>query len=345
MSNRKSEIKLISVIIPCKNEEQYIGKCINSVINSDYPKDYLKIIVCDGMSSDSSPEIIQKYSENYQNVKFLVNKEQITSTALNSGITAFNADVYIILGAHAEIYPDYIDKCVETLYSDRETGCAGGIIENISENDISETISLAMSSGFGVGNAYFRTAKKQGFVDTVAFGAYKSEVFVKCGMFDGNLVRNQDDEFNFRIIKHGYKIYLDKRIKAKYYVRSSWKKLFRQYYQYGYWKVYVNVKHKTITSLRQIAPFLLILFSFSGAAFLLLRNPVFTFSYLIILIVYFILGISEALRLGRSAVKASRIFLTFLILHFSYGIGYAEGILQFVLLRKLPLKRNTSLSR
>jgi GT2 family glycosyltransferase len=121
-----------------------------------------------------------------------------------------------------------------------------------------------MSSVFGVGNAHFRTGGKSGCVDTVAFGAYRREVFERVGFFDEELARNQDDEFNYRVVQGGFKIFLDPAIQSDYFVRGSISKLYKQYDQYGYWKVFVNKKHGAVTTLRQLAPPLWVLFLLMG---------------------------------------------------------------------------------
>jgi len=188
----------VSITIPCRNEEKYIAKCLQSIINSTYPKELLEVFVCDGMSDDTSVQIIQSFTQKYSFITLLENKLKTTQYALNLGINASDADVKIILGAHAEIYPDYIENCIKTFDIDPQIACVGGVLENVMEDEQSRIISLAMSSSFGVGNAHFRTGEKDGFVDTVAFGAYKKNVFEKAGCFDEDLVRNQDDEVRFR---------------------------------------------------------------------------------------------------------------------------------------------------
>ena len=230
----------VAVIIPCKNEEHYIEKCINSILNSNYPKELLSIYVCDGLSTDNTVEIVKNSIKNNPEVNLLINKEQTTPQGLNLGLKTAQSDVKIILGAHSEVDPNFIQENVNILQQHSEVGCAGGVIKNVFENKTSEVIGAAMSSPFGVGNAHFRTGAKDGIVDTVAFGAYRKEVFEKIGYFDEELVRNQDDEFNFRLIKNGYKIYLSQKIISLYYVRASFKKLFKQYYQYRLVKIFVR---------------------------------------------------------------------------------------------------------
>lgn len=323
--------KSVDIIIPCRNEESYIEKCILSVFNSNYPLELINVFVCDGESDDNTLEIIKNLKHSYTNLHALQNKKRTTPFALNLGIKASSGDVKIILGAHSEVDKNFIKENINSLFKDEGIGCSGGVLENVYENATGQIIGLAMSSSFGVGNAHFRTGNKSGFVDTVAFGAYKKEVFETCGYFDDELVRNQDDEFNFRIIKHGFKIVLNPEIKCKYHVRGSYRKLFNQYFQYGFWKVYVGKKHKAITTVRQLIPALFVLLLFSTTI-----SPIISYKLTILgglgVTAYLILALFFAIKASSS--KAFKILYVFIILHFSYGLGYLKGFLNFILLRK-----------
>ena len=313
----------VSAVIPCRNEQAFIGACIYSVLDSDYSSEALEILVCDGMSEDGTAEVVNTISKAHPNVKLLQNQKQTTPYALNLGISKASGDVVIILGAHATLSHNYISECVTALSEDESLGCVGGVLHNTSSDLRSEAIANAMSHPFGVGSAYFRTGQKSGYVDTVAFGAYKREVFDNIGMFDETLIRNQDDEFNYRVVKAGYKIKLDTSISATYHVRASYKKLLKQYYQYGYWKVYVNKKHKVITSFRQVVPAIFILYLTLGLI-LSLTVPVLAPVYLIILSLYLFLGLLSAFASTVNPITAFMTLYAFIILHFSYGVGYLE---------------------
>ncbi|MEG1416490.1 MAG: glycosyltransferase family 2 protein [Clostridium sp.] len=343
MDNTKK--KFVSIVIPCRNEENYIEKCIDSMAKQSYGIENIEVLVCDGMSTDRTQEIVNNYSKNEPNIKLVINEKMVAPSAMNLGIKQAKGEIVIIFGAHAYMDKDYVKYCVEKL-SDDNVAVVGGRIINISENNLSEAISLAMGSPFGVGNALFRYSDKEEFVDTVAFGAYKKEVFDKIGLFDEEFVRNQDDELNFRVSKAGFKMLLAPCIESHYYTRGSLSKLWRQYYQYGFWKVRVIQKHKKPASIRHLIPLIFV-------CGVILGGVASIFSSILRVMYFGVLGL-YALLAGVYAVKACnkkykhipRIMLCFLILHGSYGLGFLEGIYTFHISKNYDrINKNTKMSR
>lgn len=340
-----NEMPLIAAIVPARNEEKYIARLLDSFIATDYPKDRLKVFICDGLSDDKTTDIVSSYALTHNWIKLLTNENRTTPYAFNLGIKhGGGSDIFITIGSHAAVYPDFFTKVVETFKISPEIGCVGGYLENVYENDTAKAIGLAMSSAFGVGNAHFRTGHKEGYVDTVGFPAYKKEVFEKVGLFNETLVRNQDDEFNYRVAKAGYKIYLSKSIRSIYYVRGSFDKLSKQYYQYGYWKVYVNRLHKTVTTYRQLIPPAFVAFLVLG--FLLSLFSVFLAGfYAGIILAYLVAAFIFASQIGQSFPEIMRIVFSFFILHCAYGWGYIKGLIDFTIMSKDPSDKATNLTR
>jgi len=340
----EEDLRTVSIVIPCRNEEKFIAQNIESILAQDY-KGACEVIVVDGESTDRTREIVESYCIQFPDrVKLLINPARFTPNALNIGIEGSDSDIFVILGGHAYLDPSFVRLNVERLVRDPQLGCSGGLIDGIFESEAGSLISKAMSSVFGVGNATFRLGGGRSFVDTVAFGAYKREVFKKIGGFDENLVRNQDDDYNYRVLKGGYKILFDPEIVSHYYVRSSFKLLRKQYYQYGYWKVYVNKKHKRVTTVRQMFPALFILGIVTGFLMALI-SPVFLFITLFFIILYVGMGIFFAAKMTDKLKEIPVLIRIFLILHFSYGFGYIKGIIDFLLLRRMPAIRNKEMSR
>lgn len=333
----------VGIVIPCLNEERSIQSCIESVFNSDYNGE-IQVVVCDGMSTDNTRLIVSQLSEKFQGLTLLDNKQRHTPAGLNLGLKHLTTDIKIILGAHATVAKDFVSKNVEALQEHPDAGCVGGIINNIYENENSRIIGLAMSSPFGVGNARFRTGGQDGYVDTVAFGAYRKEVFENVGYFDETLVRNQDDEFNFRLSSNNYKIFFTDKIQSNYHVRASFSKLYKQYHQYGYWKVYVNKKVKAITSARQLFPAIFVASVMIGALLSFL-HPVLLYLWLGGILFYLAAAKIFALRKTVKIKEIILVMYSFIILHWSYGSGYLKGIITFIVLGKNPSRNSKSITR
>lgn len=325
----------VAVVIPCRNEVRYIVACVQSILDQDYPAERLMVYVVDGQSDDGTREVLDKTWPNNPRVQILDNPHRTTPYALNIGIQQADADISIIFGAHAVMQPHYITRSVEILMKDDRAGCVGGIIENVNENTTAGYISQCMSSSFGVGNAHFRTGNASGYVDTVAFGAYRREVFQQVGYFDEALTRNQDDEFNYRVKRAGWEIFLELRVRSRYYVRGSYTKLARQYYQYGYWKVYVNVMHATVTTLRQLIPFAFVSYLFTALIGSIV-GPAYWALWWTPLMLYCALSVTVSIRFDRSLMGVFHRVWVFFLLHFSYGWGYLRGVIRFILWRAKP---------
>ena len=168
----------VAVVIPCLNEEAYIESTIDSIRRAKLDGVELSILVVDGLSTDRTAAFVGKKESEDSRVRLISNVIKVTPVALNLGISkAQDADVGIILGAHSEIDEDFVIRNLEVLESQGEAECVGGLIENVFENETARIVGMAMSSPFGVGDATFRTGGKPGFVETVAFGAYRREVF------------------------------------------------------------------------------------------------------------------------------------------------------------------------
>ena len=338
----KSNYPSVSIIIPCRNEEKFIGKCLDSIIAQDYPKDRIEVLVIDGRSTDRTREIVKKYAQKYPFIKVLDNPRKITPTALNIGIKKAKGEIIIRMDAHNVYEESYVSKCVKYL-KEYNVDNVGGIWIVLPANDtiVAKSIALALSHPFGVGNAYYRIgSKKPKFVDTVPFGCYKKEIFEKIGLFDEDLLRGQDAEFNARLRKNGGKILLVPEIISYYYARDSLSKLRRMYFQYGYFKPLTAKKIGNVYTIRQLIPG-----AFVGSLIILLMLSViyrpFLWLFLFILGSYTITNLGFSLKI--SFKKGFRFFfvlpLVFATIHFSYGIGYLKGIWDFIILKKHKKKK------
>lgn len=320
----------VSIIIPIRNEEKYIRASLEAVLSQDYPSDKMEVIVADGLSNDHTREIITELQLKGAPILLIDNPGKIVPTGMNSALPLTSGHIIIRVDGHCIISHDYVRKCVEHISNEGVDG-VGGPMYTIGETLFSEVIAIAMSTPFGVGGSAFRTmVGKTVLADTVPFPAYTREIIKKIGLYDEELVRNQDDEYNYRLREAGGKLLLAADVLSKYYSRGSYGKLWKQYYQYGFWKVRVLQKHPRQMSLRQFIPptFVLAIIASLVLAMLLPWGWV---SIAFIWSSYFIANITAAiLTASRKGWQYLPLLsLTFLILHLSYGFGFWMGIIKF----------------
>lgn len=331
MKKGSQNLPLVSVIMPVRNEADFIECSLSAVLAQNYPHELMEIIIADGQSTDETREIIEKIKcKTGIQITVVENPERIAPTGLNRAIAAAKGDIIVRVDGHCEIEKDYVANCVKHLEAGKAEG-VGGPIETIGDGLQAQAIAVAMSSAFGVGGSAFRTIdNREILVDTVAFPGYKREVLEKAGAFNEELVRNQDDEFNYRIRKMGGRILLAPDVRSRYYSRSNFKSLWRQYFQYGYWKVRVLQLHPKQMSVRQFVPFV-----FVSTVILFALLSLFSFVGVIALVM--ILGLYLTANLFAAAQSASRLniralpflSLSFAILHFAYGLGFLFGLFAF----------------
>ena len=339
----------VSIIIPTFNEEKFIGNVLDNLLLQDYPQNLIEIVIVDGQSDDNTKNIVSEYSAKYNFITLINNPDRYVSPGLNLGIKYSHGEVIVRMDAHA-LYPEkYLSTLVEYLFY-LNADNVGTVWETIPSNDstIARAIAYALSSPFGVGTSYYRIGiNKVTQVDTVPFGCYRREVFDKIGYFDEDLVRNQDDEFNARLIKNGGKIYLIPYIKIQYFARDSLMKLARMFFQYGYFKPLVNKKLGSPATLRQFFP-LGFFISLVISACVMLFNFSVGFSFIVgILCLY--LCVALIFTIGAIIKKKNVGFIllpyVFFVIHASYGYGYLKGIFQFLILKKFPHTKSIKVTR
>lgn len=326
--------------MPIRNEADFIARSLTAVLRQDYPAERVEVLVVDGMSDDATrEEVYRTVAANPDSplVTILDNPGRIVPTAMNLALARARGEIIVRVDGHCEIAPDYLRRCVEAL-TKTHADCVGGPMRTIGNNVIARAIALAQSSPFGVGGVAFRTGRSEGgYVDTVAFGAYRHEVFERIGGFDEELVRNQDDELNFRLIQAGGKIWLDPAIRSVYYSRASLHSLWHQYYQYGLYKVRVIQKRGAVPSWRHLVPGFFVL-ALLGSLLLALiaRRPQLG---LIVAGPYAVATLTASLWTGRRELPTLPLLPpAFATLHLAYGLGFLVGLWRW---RKDWATRNT----
>ena len=318
---------MISVVMPVFNEARYIDACIQSLLQQDYPKEDMEWIFVDGMSSDDTVARIESFREQYPDlIRVLSNPNKIVPYAMNIGIAASKGRYIIRLDAHADYEPDYISKCVAYLDS---TGVdnVGGLAETKARGFMGNCIAKMLSSRFGVGNSQFRTEGSSGYVDTVPFGAFRREVFRNYGGYDERLVRNQDNEMNYRIRKNGGQIYLASDIRFSYYCRDSVRGISSMAMKNGMWNV---ITMKLCPGSMGICHFVPLAFvsSLIGLTLLGIFWPFFRWLLLAEICLYLALDVVFSVKLSKKPKEIFTLMALFPIFHCAYGFGSLKGIVK-----------------
>lgn len=324
-----AQAPLVSVILPVRNEARHIEATLQAVLQQDYPTECLEALVVDGMSDDGTRAYVAHVAAQDPRVRLLDNPARIVPHALNAGIRAARGAVIVRVDGHTRIAPDYVRQCVTQLTHSGADN-VGGRMEAEGEGLFRQAVAAATSTPFGVGGARFHYSQTEEWVDTVYLGAWPRRVFDAIGLFDEEMVRDQDDEFNYRLLKHGGRILLSPHIRSRYTVRGTPRALWRQYFQYGYWKVRVLQKHPRQMRPRQFAPP-----AFVGA--LLTTAVVGLFHRLGRYGLAALGGLYLLANLAATAWTAVRrsgryvllLPLVYAILHVGYGLGFLLGLIKF----------------
>lgn len=324
-----SALQRVTVILPCRNEAAHISACLDSILATAHPTERLEILVVDGMSDDGTRELVEQYVSAYSHVRLLDNPKRIVPTALNIGIRAATGDVIVRMDGHVVYPPEYIPRLVDALLTEGADNVGGCLVTLPADGSaVSQAIAIAMSHPFGVGNARFRVGAREALdVDTVPFGCFRRTLFKRVGMFDEELVRNQDDEFSHRIITKGGRVRLIPDVVCYYYARGSIRKAARMFYQYGAFKPLVARKIGRIMTVRQLVPALFVLTLVAATLGTLLWPPFGIVGLGIAAAYAFCIG-AFAFPVARSHGMRTGLWLTMALpaIHLSYGFGFLRGL-------------------
>ena len=331
--SKRNNFSYVSIVIPCRNEEKFISKCLDSLIKQDYPKENLEILVVDGISEDKTKEIVERYIKKYPFIKLLENPKKFTSSGLNIGIKQARGEIIIRMDAHAGYKSDYISKSVRYL-KEYNADNVGGVMKTLpKENTLSaKAIAICLSHPFGVGGSWFRIGtKKPREVDTVFGGCYKREVFDRVGLFNENLVRSQDMEFNLRLKKVGGKILLVPEIVSYYYPKTNLKDFFVHNFKDGIWAIYPLRFGIRIFSWRHLVPLIFV----TILIFTLFFSPFFEgarFLFNLIFVTYLFLSLFFSVRISfkKGFQYLFLLPIVFAIRHFGYGLGSLWGLIKIL---------------
>jgi glycosyltransferase involved in cell wall biosynthesis len=332
---------LVTIVVPCRNEERYIVECLDSILACDYPSDRLEVLVVDGMSDDGTRAVLADYAARNPLVRMLDNPRRITPVALNLAIRAARGEVIVRMDAHV-VYPrNYVSRLVAAL---DEFGAdnVGAVLRTLPANQtaMGKAIAIGMSHPFGVGTSYFRIGTDQPrWVDTIAFFCIRRATFDRVGMFDEELIRHQDGEFNARLIKSGGRILLIPDVVSYYYARATLRQVGRMFYQYGYFKPLVAKKLGRFMTVRQLIPpgFVLGLLV-TGVAALLWKPALIAFGLVAGSYAGIVLGSAVQTALKQGPAVGAALAAVLPVIHVSYGVGFWRRVVELL----LPSRRTSA---
>ncbi len=347
----------VSILVPCRNEERFIGRCLDSILANDYPGTRWEVLVIDGGSEDGTRAIVAQHAERYPFVKLLDNPKRSFTAGVNIGVRASHGEIVMIMGAHASYESDYVSKCVKFSCVHNVDNLGGVLVATpLEKTDMARAIALVLSHPFGAGNALFRIGSQEPKeVDTVFGGCYRRDVFQRIGLFDEVLPRSADLDFNMRLKRAGGKILLVPEIVAYYYPKSNLPDFVRHAYDDGFWAVYPLRFGKRTFSWRHVIP-LAFVSSVIVCGVASVFSPAFFWVCGGILGVYGILtiGYSAQLAVGAHHLRDLLVLpLAFVARHVPYGLGSLSALLlvltskeawqsQFSTLRKMGRGKGVS---
>lgn len=326
-----NSLPLVSIIIPCRNEEKFIGKCLDSIVANDYPKDRLEVLVLDGMSEDGTREIILSYARQYPFIKLVDNPKRIIPAALNTGIKQARGEIIMRMDAHSTYPKDYISNCVRFL-NEYQADNVGGIWKILPRENtlIAKAITHALAHPFASGNAYIKIGSdKPRWADTAAFGCYRKEVYDKIGFYNEELAANEDMDFNKRLREAGGKILLVPDIVINYYADPNLKEFWRHNFADGVWTTYVLKFKSKAFSWRHLVP-LAFVASLIGSGVLSAIFPWFVWLFAGIAGAYVVANMGASLHLAVQKRNLSYLWaapLVFATRHFAWGLGALLGLI------------------
>ncbi len=319
---------LVTIVIPCFNEERHIEACLEDVFAQDYPAERIEVLVGDGMSTDRTREKLAEIAARRPGrVRVIDNPPRLQAPGMNTMIEASKGEIIVRMDVHARYAPDYVSQCVAVL---EETGAdnVGGAQRAVPESWFQRAVCAALDSPLGVGGASYRDENTEGFVDTVFLGAFRRKILDAVGGYDAKAITNEDAELNQRILGAGGKVFLSRKIVVHYYPRDSFKGLARQYFKYGQGRARTLLKHKRFPTPRPAIPFLMV----AGGLTLLVVPSLRKFAPLAFGL-YGAAATVEAVRVSRrhGLALAPVVAAIFPVLHVSHGVGFAAGLVRYSL--------------
>lgn len=320
----------VAIIIPTLNEERFISRCLNSIIKQTYEFEKMDVMIIDGGSNDKTKDIVAEYQKSHQNIRVIENKKKIQSVAFNIGFKKSTAPYIIRLDAHAEYDSKYISLCIESLKQDEKRGNVGGRLNILPFNQSlwAQTNAILNHSRFGIGGAAFRVSNEAHNTDSVPFGAFPRKIIEKIGGMREDLPRGEDNEYNSRIRKAGYKIFFDPNIISSYFARPTLGASCKQMYANGNSIGYLYYIDREAIGIRHLVPLLFVVSGLFSIIISVLWSP-FCYVFCGGLALYIIADAIASIMGAKDNVKCTLpLFILFFCVHVSYGMGTIAGLIK-----------------
>lgn len=320
----------VAIVIPTLNEERFISRCLNSIIKQTYEFEKMDVMIIDGGSTDNTKKIVAEYQKSHQNIRFIENKKKIQSVAFNIGLKKSTAPYIIRLDAHAEYDSKYISLCIENLKQDEKRGNVGGRCNILPFNQSiwAQTNAILNHSRFGIGGAAFRVSNEAHNTDSVPFGAFPRKIIEKIGGMREDLPRGEDNEYNSRIRKAGYKIFFDPNIISSYFARPTLGASCKQMYANGNSIGYLCYIDREAIGIRHLVPLLFVVSGLFSIIISVLWSP-FCYVFCGGLALYLIADAIASIMGAKDNVKCTLpLFILFFCVHVSYGMGTIAGLIK-----------------
>lgn len=320
----------VAIVIPTLNEERFISRCLNSIIKQTYEFEKMDVMIIDGGSNDKTKDIVAEYQKSHQNIRFIENKKKIQSVAFNIGFKKSTAPYIIRLDAHAEYDSKYISLCIENLKQDEKRGNVGGRwnILPFNQSIWAQTNAILNHSRFGIGGAAFRVSNEAHNTDSVPFGAFPRKIIEKIGGMREDLPRGEDNEYNSRIRKAGYKIFFDPNIISSYFARPTLGASCKQMYANGNSIGYLYYIDREAIGIRHLVPLLFVVSGLFSIIISVLWSP-FCYVFCGGLALYIIADAIASIMGAKDNVKCTLpLFILFFCVHVSYGMGTIAGLIK-----------------
>lgn len=320
----------VAIAIPTLNEERFISRCLDSIIKQTFKFEKMDVMIIDGGSNDKTKDIVAEYQKSHQNIRFIENKKKIQSVAFNIGLKKSTAPYIIRLDAHAEYDSKYISLCIENLKQDEKRGNVGGRCNILPFNQSlwAQTNAILNHSRFGIGGAAFRVSNEAHNTDSVPFGAFPRKIIEKIGGMREDLPRGEDNEYNSRIRKAGYKIFFDPNIISSYFARPTLGASCKQMYANGNSIGYLYYIDREAIGIRHLVPLLFVVSGLFSIIISVLWSP-FCYVFCGGLALYIIADAIASIMGAKDNVKCTLpLFILFFCVHVSYGMGTIAGLIK-----------------